>query len=71
VGATLIKLGDKISNVSDITQSPPVDWDIERRTQYLDWAEAVINNCQKVNTALEQHFSEVLSNGRKRIKNES
>lgn len=63
-GATLIKLGDKISNVSDVTNSPPAGWDTERRKQYLDWAEAVINNCPKVNTALEEHFSEVLRNGR-------
>ncbi len=63
-GATLIKLGDKISNVSDVTHSPPAGWDTERRKQYLDWAEAVINNCPKVNNALEEHFSEVLSNGR-------
>jgi len=63
-GATLIKLGDKISNVSDVTHSPPEGWDTERRKQYLDWAEAVINNCPKVNNALEEHFSEVLSNGR-------
>jgi len=63
-GASLIKLGDKISNVIDVTNSPPVDWDTERRKQYLDWAEAVINNCPKVNNALEEHFTEVLSNGR-------
>ena len=63
-GATLIKLGDKISNVSDVTHSPPAGWDTERRKKYLDWAEAVINNCPKVNNALEEHFSEVLSNGR-------
>ena len=63
-GATLIKLGDKISNISDVTHSPPEGWDTERRKKYLDWAEAVINNCPKVNNALEEHFSEVLSNGR-------
>ncbi len=63
-GATLIKLGDKISNVSDVTLSPPTGWDTERRKQYLDWAETVINNCPKVNKALEVHFSEVLCNGR-------
>jgi GTP diphosphokinase / guanosine-3',5'-bis(diphosphate) 3'-diphosphatase len=66
-GASLIKLGDKISNVSDVTHSPPADWDTERRKQYLDWAEAVINNCPLVNTPLEEHFSEVLSNGRNRL----
>ena len=64
-GATLIKLGDKILNVTDVTHSPPADWDTERRKQYLDWAEAVINNCPKVNTPLVEHFSEVLDNGRK------
>jgi len=64
MGATLIKLGDKISNISDVTHSPPAGWDTERRKQYLDWAEAVINNCPKVNNDLEEHFSEVLSNGR-------
>lgn len=63
-GASLIKLGDKISNVSDVSHSPPAGWDTERRKQYLDWAEAVINNCPKVNTALEENFSEVLDNGR-------
>lgn len=63
-GASLIKLGDKISNVSDVTHSPPADWDTERRKQYFDWAESVINNCPKVNATLEDHFSEVLSNGR-------
>lgn len=44
MGAALIKLGDKISNVSDVTHSPPAGWDTERRKQYLDWADAVINN---------------------------
>ena len=63
-GATLIKLGDKISNVSDVSNSPPKGWDTERRGQYLDWAEAVINNCPKVNKALEEHFSELLGSGR-------
>lgn len=65
--AVLIKLGDKISNVLDVTNSPPPNWDLERRKQYLDWAEAVINNCPKVNEALEKHFAEVLAMGRKKL----
>jgi len=63
--AVLIKLGDKISNVLDVTHSPPANWKIERRREYLDWAEAVIKNCRKVNAALEQHFSHVLDEGRR------
>ena len=49
-GAALIKLGDKISNVTDITNTPPTDWANERRLEYFEWAEEVINNCPKVST---------------------
>lgn len=62
--AVLIKLADKISNVIDLTNSPPVKWDLEQRTEYIDWAEAVINNCPKVNRALEKRFAEVVEQGR-------
>ena len=62
--AVLVKLGDKISNVKDVIYSPPSDWNTERRKKYLDWAEAVINNCPKVNTPLEKHFAEILMRGR-------
>jgi guanosine-3',5'-bis(diphosphate) 3'-pyrophosphohydrolase len=63
--AVLIKLGDKISNVLDVTHSPPADWNIERRREYLEWAAAVVKNCRKVNAALEQRFSHVLAEGRR------
>jgi len=64
-GAVLIKLGDKISNVFDVTETPPSDWSLDRRKEYLDWAEAVINNCSNVNGKLKKHFDEVLARGRK------
>jgi len=66
--AVLIKLGDKISNIIDVTDTPPTHWTLERRKKYLDWAEAVINNCPKVNNPLEQHFAEVLMKGRKLLR---
>jgi len=66
-GAVLIKLGDKISNVLDVTHSPPANWNIERRTEYLDWAEAVVNNCPRVNSALEAYFARVLEDGRRKF----
>lgn len=66
-GAALIKLGDKISNVFDVTKNPPRNWDNERRMEYLNWAEAVINNCPKVNENLEKRFFEVLEIGRKSL----
>jgi guanosine-3',5'-bis(diphosphate) 3'-pyrophosphohydrolase len=65
--AVLIKLGDKISNVIDVTNTPPTTWDLDRRKKYLDWAEAVIDKCPKVNNTLEQQFAEVLANGRRML----
>ena len=66
-GAALIKLGDKISNVTDVINNPPEDWDINRRKEYLDWAEKVIENCPKVNERMENKLQEILNNGRKQL----
>ena len=41
---------------------------MKRRKEYLDWTEAVIDNCPKVNNALEKHFVEVLKKGRRSLR---
>ena len=66
-GAVLIKLGDKISNVTDITHTPPTNWDRSRCLEYFDWAERVINNCPKVNTSLEKYFKYSIQKGREKL----
>ena len=66
-GAALIKLGDKISNVTDVINSPPEDWDINRRKEYLDWAGKVIENCPKVNDRMENKFKEIIKQGREAL----
>ena len=66
-GAVLIKLGDKISNVTDIANIPPTNWDRNRRLEYFDWAEKVINNCPKVNEKLENHFKDSIHKGREKL----
>jgi (p)ppGpp synthase/HD superfamily hydrolase len=66
-GAALVKLGDKISNVTDITNAPPAGWDLNRRREYLDWAEAVISKCPKVNQDLENRFVHALEEGRAKL----
>jgi guanosine-3',5'-bis(diphosphate) 3'-pyrophosphohydrolase len=55
-GAKLIKLGDKICNVSDVMHSPPDDWDTKRRLEYIEWSRKVVEGCRGANAALEQHF---------------
>ena len=40
--ASLVKLADKTSNIGAIGKSPPVDWSLERRLAYLNWANEVV-----------------------------
>lgn len=63
--AKLLKLADKICNVRDVTQNPPTGWLRQRRDEYLEWAEQVIDGCRGVNKALERCFDQVLQEGRK------
>jgi guanosine-3',5'-bis(diphosphate) 3'-pyrophosphohydrolase len=62
--AKLVKLGDKIANVRDVTATPPAGWSLERRREYLDWTEKVLAGCRGSNAGLEQYYDEVLRVGR-------
>ncbi len=62
-GAALIKLADKISNIMDVTTSPPVGWNPKRRRDYLEWGEKVVKNLPKVNDPLEKLFNQVVESG--------
>jgi guanosine-3',5'-bis(diphosphate) 3'-pyrophosphohydrolase len=55
-GAKTVKLADKISNINDITNSPPADWSIERRREYIEWGVSVVAGLRGVNEGLEKHF---------------
>ena len=37
-----VKWADKIANLRDVADSPPVDWPLSRRQEYFDWGD-----CQK------------------------
>jgi guanosine-3',5'-bis(diphosphate) 3'-pyrophosphohydrolase len=62
--AKLIKIADKISNVREITESPPSEWPLERRLHYVDWAERVLAFCRGANSALESRFDETAQRAR-------
>ena len=64
VKAKLIKLGDMIANVRDVTANPPANWSPERRRAYLDWAEQVVHGCRGCNPGLETCYDEALRAGR-------
>lgn len=63
-GAKLIKICDKICNITDVTHNPPSWWDLQRRKDYLDWAEKVVNALGEVNLKLNDIFNERLKEGR-------
>jgi guanosine-3',5'-bis(diphosphate) 3'-pyrophosphohydrolase len=57
--AKLIKVADKISNVREIAYAPPAGWSLERRRDYVAWADAVVAGCRGVNAALERRYDEI------------
>jgi len=65
--AKIVKLADKTCNVIDIRNSPPSDWSVERRLDYLTWSAAVVAGCRGANAALEAHFDTELASARLRL----
>jgi guanosine-3',5'-bis(diphosphate) 3'-pyrophosphohydrolase len=62
--AKQIKMADKICNVSDILHAPPANWPLDRKLEYLNWSEAVVEGCRGVNAGLERRFDQVLAMAR-------
>jgi guanosine-3',5'-bis(diphosphate) 3'-pyrophosphohydrolase len=65
--AKQIKLGDKISNIKDVTDNPPSDWDLERRRKYIEWGQAVAEGLRGSNKCLETLFDETVDRARKEL----
>lgn len=54
--AKLVKLADKICNLRDMAHSPPNNWSLERRREYFDWAQQVVNQMRGTHPQLEALF---------------
>jgi guanosine-3',5'-bis(diphosphate) 3'-pyrophosphohydrolase len=63
--AKQIKIADKISNAQAVTITPPADWPMERRREYLDWTENVVAGLRGCNQSLEFYYYQVLESGRR------
>jgi GTP diphosphokinase / guanosine-3',5'-bis(diphosphate) 3'-diphosphatase len=57
-GAKLIKLADKISNLNSLASSPPTDWTPQRRRDYVEWCQKVVEGLCGANPVLEARFDE-------------
>jgi len=54
--AKLVKLADKICNLRDLRQHPPVGWSRARKREYFDWARRVVDGLRGVHPGLERAF---------------
>jgi hypothetical protein len=62
--AKKLKIADKIMNLLDITENPPAEWDLQRISDYFDWAGDVVSGLRGVNVKLEDMFDDCLTKGR-------
>jgi (p)ppGpp synthase/HD superfamily hydrolase len=60
IRAKQLKIADKICNIRDITDSPPVSWSLQRRREYLEWSEKVVAGCRGANTKLDDAFDQAI-----------
>jgi GTP diphosphokinase / guanosine-3',5'-bis(diphosphate) 3'-diphosphatase len=56
--AKVLKLADKTSNLRAIAESPPKDWSVKRRMEYVQWARRVVEGLRGVNPKLEAQFDQ-------------
>jgi (p)ppGpp synthase/HD superfamily hydrolase len=59
--AKQLKIADKISNIRDVAGMPGIGWDEQRRAEYIDWAEQVVNGLRGVNAQLDALFDATLA----------
>jgi len=54
--AKILKLADKTSNLRAMAASPPANWSVERRQEYVAWARAVVAGIRGTHAELEALF---------------
>ena len=54
--AKLVKLADKVCNLRDISEHSPINWSLQRKRDYFDWAKAVVDEIRGTNQVLESLF---------------
>ena len=62
--AKLLKLADKICNVRDLIDSPPLAWSWDRQREYLLWTEKVVAGLRGANARLENYYDDLLAKGK-------
>lgn len=66
-GAKLIKLCDKICNITDVMNDPPTHWNLERRKEYYNWAEQVVKALDCDNISVVKLFESKIGEAREKL----
>jgi (p)ppGpp synthase/HD superfamily hydrolase len=56
--AKILKLADKTSNLRAIAASPPPQWSVKRRLEYVEWSRNVARGLTGVSEWLEREFEQ-------------
>ena len=56
VRAQVIKIADKISNLRSLLTSPPANWNAQRKREYFEWAQRVVDALSSPNPILKAEF---------------
>lgn len=59
-GAALIKMADKLYNVSDTVLNPPPSWSTEKKDSYVQFARQVVENLPPVSPELKEAFDQIV-----------
>jgi GTP diphosphokinase / guanosine-3',5'-bis(diphosphate) 3'-diphosphatase len=65
--AKQLKIADKICNIRDLNANSPTGWSLERKVEYVDWAERVVAGCRGVNPVLDRLFDATVAEARCRL----
>jgi len=68
--ARLVKIADKISNARSVAVTPPADWPLDRRREYLRWTERVVAGCRGCSAPLEALYDRVLAEAHRALDRE-
>ncbi|MGP0058435.1 MAG: HD domain-containing protein [Beijerinckiaceae bacterium] len=65
--AKILKLADKTSNMRAIAASPPPDWSVKRRLEYVEWARKVSEGLLGASDWLEREFDQAAKEAERSI----
>ena len=62
-----IRIADKICNARDVGSKPAQGWSLERRREYLDWTEQVVERCKGILPELDARYDAALHEARTQL----